>query len=562
MSILLEKAIRYAENVTQGKEITTKEVIIQCHLFLKELDRQHEDEFPYYFDEDEVIKIEGILSLLNFATGLNVIGKTIVEGIEDFQAFFLVNVFGWRFKDDVEKFRYRDVTLFIPRKNAKTFICALILIILMLIEADYSEFYSICLDRELAGEVKKAMTQIIQASPAIEKHFKISTTLSGRITCKLTNSFYQARTAEANRNNAIRPSAFIADEVGAFKDYKNINAMQSGQLNVKNPLRFKLTTAYAEDKSIMLEEISYIKKVLNGSIADDRMFALLYYAEEEHLWDDIGLQQANPLRIEANYQEIRDNRKKALEKPLEREEYLCKHMNHFLPSNSGEEFINVEDLRKCKVDKIDWTGREVWLGLDLAMTTDNCSYAMVSEEDGKILAEAFAFIPEERMIEKNRVEKIDYRDYIKQGKCFACGDAIIDYGFIEDMILAIEEKHGVTIRSLGFDRYNCMSTAQRLEREGNIETIEVAQRSYVLHAPTKLLKEKILKKEFVYETNDLLEINFQNSKVTEDTNKNMYVNKKKSNGKIDMVVAIINAIYIMQQDILFGADEDFGAMVL
>ena len=562
MSVLLEKAIRYAENVTQGKEITTKEVIIQCHLFLKELDRQKNDEFPYEFNEEVLATVEGIFGLLKFATGLNVIGKTVLDGLEDFQAFFLVNVFCWRFKNDSNKYRYRDVTLFIPRKNAKTFIATLVIIVLMLTEDDYSEFYSICLDRELAGEVKKAMTQVIQASPAIEKHFKISTTLNGKIICKLTNSFYQARTAEANRNNAIRPSAFIADEVGAFKDYKNINAMQSGQLNVKNPLRFKLTTAYAEDKSIMLEEISYIKKVLNGSITDDRMFALLYYAEEEHLWDDIGLQQANPLRIEANYQEIRDNRKKALEKPLEREEYLCKHMNHFLPSNSGEEFINVEDLRKCKVDKIDWTGREVWLGLDLAMTTDNCSYAMVSEEDGKILAEAFAFIPEERMIEKNRVEKIDYRDYIKQGKCFACGDAIIDYGFIEDMILAIEEKHGVTIRSLGFDRYNCMSTAQRLEREGNIETIEVAQRSYVLHAPTKLLKEKILKKEFVYETNDLLEINFQNSKVTEDTNKNMYVNKKKSNGKIDMVVAIINAIYIMQQDILFGADEDFGAMVL
>jgi len=562
VSVLLEKAIRYAENVTQGKEITTKEVIIQCHLFLKELDRQKNDEFPYEFNEEVLATVEGIFGLLKFATGLNVIGKTVLDGLEDFQAFFLVNVFCWRFKNDSNKYRYRDVTLFIPRKNAKTFIATLVIIVLMLTEDDYSEFYSICLDRELAGEVKKAMTQVIQASPAIEKHFKISTTLNGKIICKLTNSFYQARTAEANRNNAIRPSAFIADEVGAFKDYKNINAMQSGQLNVKNPLRFKLTTAYAEDKSIMLEEISYIKKVLNGSITDDRMFALLYYAEEEHLWDDIGLQQANPLRIEANYQEIRDNRKKALEKPLEREEYLCKHMNHFLPSNSGEEFINVEDLRKCKVDKIDWTGREVWLGLDLAMTTDNCSYAMVSEEDGKILAEAFAFIPEERMIEKNRVEKIDYRDYIKQGKCFACGDAIIDYGFIEDMILQIEEKHGVTIRSLGFDRYNCMSTAQRLEREGNIETIEVAQRSYVLHAPTKLLKEKILKKEFVYETNDLLEINFQNSKVTEDTNKNMYVNKKKSNGKIDMVVAIINAIYIMQQDILFGADEDFGAMVL
>jgi phage terminase large subunit-like protein len=108
------------------------------------------------------------------------------------------------------------------------------------------------LDRELAGEVKKAMMQIIQASPHIEKYFKLSNTLSGKIVCKLTNSFYQDRTAEASRNNAIRPSAFIADEIGAFKDYHNINAMKSGQLSVKNPLRFKLTTAYAEKDSIMV----------------------------------------------------------------------------------------------------------------------------------------------------------------------------------------------------------------------------------------------------------------------------------------------------------------------
>lgn len=424
MSLLIEKAMNYAERVIAGKEITTKEVIIQCNLFMRELERQHDDDFPYYFDEEAVEVVEGILQLLKFATGLGVIGLSILEGLEDFQAFFIVNIFAWRFKNDAEKYRYRDVTLFIPRKNAKTFICALILIILMLTEADYSEFYSICLDRELAGEVKKAMTQIIQASPAVAKHFKMSTTLSGRVTCKLTNSYYQARTAEANRNNAIRPSAFIADEIGAFKDYKNINAMKSGQLNVKNPLRFKLTTAYAEDRSIMLEEIAYIKKVFSGSIEDDRMFALLYYAEEEHLWDDVGLQQANPLRIEANYEEIRDNRKSALEKPSEREEYLCKNMNHFLPSNSGEEYVNIEYVRKCKIDEFDWRGRQVWIGLDLAMTTDNCSYSMVTEEDGNIIADSFAFVPEERIPEKNRVEKIDYREFIRAGKCFACGDMV------------------------------------------------------------------------------------------------------------------------------------------
>lgn len=559
--MIFEKAKRYAEKVAAGKEITTKEVIIQCKWFLKELEAQEKDEFPYYFDMDEVERIEGILELLNFATGLGVAGKTILEGLEGFQAFFLVNIFGWRFKEDPKKFRYRDVTLFIPRKNAKTFICALILIILMLTEDDYSEFYSICLDRELAGEVKKAMAQIIQASPHINKYFVIPKTLNGRIICKLTNSFYQARTAEANKNNSIRPSAFIADEVGAFKDYKNINAMKSGQLNVKNPLRFKLTTAYAEDRSIMLEELAYIKKVFAGLVEDDRMFALLYYAEPEHLWDDIGLYQANPLRIEENFNEIRDARKTALEKPAEREEYLCKHMNHFLPSNSGEAYINVEDLRKCKIDNFDWSGRQVWLGLDLAMTNDNCSYSIATEEDQKIYADSFAFVPTERIPEKNRLEKINYYDFIQAGKCFACGDMTVDYGFIEEMILMVEEKHNVIVVGVAYDRYNCLSTAQRLEREG-YKTVEVKQHSSVLHPPTKLLREKILNKEFHYTENKLLEINFQNAKVTEDTNKSIYVNKKKSNGKVDMVVSLINAIYLLQQDVIFNSDSDWGAQVI
>src|SRR5690606_13055766 len=111
MSILMDKAIRYAEKVVAGKEITTKKVIIQCKWFLLDLERQEKEDFKYYFDEEAIETIEGILHLLNFATGLGVVGKPIIHGLELFQAFFIVNIFGWRFKDDPEKFRYRDVTL-------------------------------------------------------------------------------------------------------------------------------------------------------------------------------------------------------------------------------------------------------------------------------------------------------------------------------------------------------------------------------------------------------------------------------------------------------------------
>lgn len=561
MSILLGNARRYAENVISGVEITTPEVKTQCEWFLNDLDnRQHEDEFKFYFDEDKIDQIEAILSVITFATGFST-GKTLISGLADFQCFFIANVFGWRFKEDEQRFRYRDNTLWITRKNGKTFICALIILLLMLTEPNFSEFYSISKDRELAGETKKALTQLITESPVLSKHFTTPTTLIGKMKCHITDSYFQPRTADANSNNSIRPSAIICDEMGAFTSYDNYNAMKSGQLSVRNPLRFKLTTAYAVDGSIFLEELAYIRKVYAGLIDDERCFALLYYADAENLWTDHGLYMSNPLRIEQNYEEIRDNRQSAIEKPLERVEFLTKHVNHFMAENAGESYVKVEDVRKGKIDSFDWSGRQVWLGLDMAITTDNCSWSMVTEEDGHIYADSYAFLPTDRLPEKNRMEKINYHNFIREGKAFTCGEMTVDYGFIEDSILSIEERFGVSVVGIAYDRYNCLSSAQRFEREG-LTTIETKQHSSVLHPATKLLQEKIVNGEFHYTTNSLLEINFQNARVVEDNNKNMYVNKKKSNGKVDMVVSLINAVWILQQDVIFNPDSDWGAMVV
>ena len=554
--MLYENAMRYAENVIAEKELTTPEVRKQCEWFLRDQQRQKNSDYPYYFDMEAAKKIESLLKLMNFATGIGVIGLSIYEGLEDFQSFFFANIFCWRYKSEKAKYRYREAVLFIPRKNAKTFVCAVIIIILMLTEDDYSEFYSICLDRDLAGEVKKAIRQIIHASPALQKYFKIPKTLTGRVECSITHSFYQPRTSQANSNNSIRPSAFIADELGAFKANSNIAAMKSGQLSVRNPLMFKLTTAYAEDQSIMLEELDYLKKIYKELESDERLFALLYYAPEEHLWDDTGLFMANPLRIEENYYEIRESRKKALAKPGERVEFLTKHMNFFLPSSAGEEFIALEKLRNCVNlwGSFDWNGKDVYLGLDLALSNDNVSVAMVTEEDGVIHAKAWAFIPKDRIEEKNRLERTDYNRFIREGDCFACGEEVISYTYVERFICEIEERYGVRVVRVGYDRWNCISTAGKLEEAG-YETVEVKQHSSVLHAPTKLLQENILERKFSYDGSKLYEINFQNARCTEDNNLNKYVNKKKSRGKVDMLVSTIIAVFLLQQDMLF--EDDF-----
>jgi phage terminase large subunit-like protein len=438
--------------------------------------------------------------------------------------------------------------------------------LLFLTEPNFSKFYSVAPDGALSKEVREAISETIKSSPLIyeykgNKRFKV---LRDYIMFKPTQTQYIPLSYSTSRMDGRLPNAFIADEVGALPNSYAINAMRSGQLNILNKLGFIISTKYPTIDNPFEEEVNYAKKVLDGIEKDETVFALLYEPDETKGWEtnDLILQQSNPVALEIPeiWQDLLKKRARAIAVESDRENFVTKHCNIIYQGVGTETFIDVKDVQECKVANIDWNGRVVYLGLDLSMTNDNTSVSMVSvDDDNKILAESFAFIPEGRIEEKSVAEKVNYRELIKSGKVFACGDRVIDYGFVESFILGLEEKYGVQIQAIAYDRYNCLSTASKLEKN-NLNMVEVRQHSSILHSPTKLLKEKILNKDFMYEKNNLLEINFQNAKCTYDTNKNTYVNKKKSTGKVDMVVSLINAIYLLEQDALLN-QADFAVQV-
>lgn len=125
--------------------------------------------------------------------------------------------------------------------------------------------------------------------------------------------------------------------------------------------------------------------------------------------------------------------------------------------------------------------------------------------------------------------------------------------------MSIEEEYGVKIVSIGYDLRDMNSTREDLKE--HFDMIEVRQHSSILHSPIKWLKESILNKKFVYNENKLLEINFTNCVQTEDTNLNKYLHKKKSKGKIDMVMAMINALYLLQQQVILGEDNSWSIQI-
>lgn len=551
------KAYEYAKWAVKSKEVP-RYVKKQCRIFIKIADGKDE---KYFLDTDKVKQIENVLKLLIMPKGLKA-GTSLYECSCGYQWLFYTAVLAIVHRDNPKKRKHETAILEICRKNFKTYTIGTMFILLFLLEPKYSKFYSVAPDGSLSREVKTAIEETLRSSPLIYLHkdaprFRL---LRDYIQFNLTESRYYPLNYSANRFDGKLPNVFLADEVGALPNSYAIEAMRSGQLNILNKLGCIISTKYPTANNPFEDEVAYAKRVLDGLEEDETIFALLYEPDDPKNWttDDLILKQSNPVALEVPeiWEDLLKKRARAIAIESSRENFLTKHCNIIYQGAGTESFIDINDVLQCKVNKIDWKDRDVYIGVDLAMTNDNCAVAMVAEEDGHILVDAIAFIPEGRIEEKSQFERVDYRRFIEAMKCIACGNKTVDYGVIEDFVFQIEEKYGVYIKALGYDRFNALSSAQKWEKgiedkHHGINCIQIRQHSDTLHPPTKLLYEKIVNREFEYEANTLLEINFENARCTFDTNMNRYIHKKKSNGKVDEVMAILNALYLLQQDIIF-----------
>ena len=508
-----------------------------------------------YVDETAVEKITKLLALMNHPD----LQCTMDKGLERYAWLFITAVLctKLRTEDDSNIRYYKTAVLEICRKNFKTFNSAVIFILLMLTEPQFSRFFSVAPDLKLSKELQLAIKKIIKVSPLLVKSFKL---LRSEIRCLITDSDYTPLAYSEDKMDGKLANAFLADEAGAMDSYP-IEAMRSSQITLFNKLGIVISTQYPNDNNSMIDEVDISKRTLDGLMDDKRRFSLLYEPDDALLkgeqWqtEDTVIYQSNPVAVDHAYifTELKSMREMAILYENKRENYLCKHNNIKYKSLGVEGYIDINKVRACKAeeDLERWKGKQVYLGLDLSISDDNVAVAMAAMDGDILLAKVWGFIPSGRRLAKSKKEAVNYDRLIESGVCFACGDEVIDYTFVEAFILQLEEQYGVEIVQIGYDRWNAISTVQKLEN-AEYECVEIKQHSSVLHAPTKLLKEKILNKQFWYEPNLMLEINFENARCTEDTNLNKYVNKKKSNGKVDMVVALINATYLVQQEQLYG----------
>lgn len=368
------KAYKYAKwCIEPGNNFVGKYIKKQAKAWIDIADGKHKDAFV---SEKAYKKICKILKLMIHP---DLGGKiTIYKGMEDYAWFFVTAVLCTKHRKDKSRY-YETGLLEISRKNYKTFVSAIIFIIGMIIEPRFSRFFSVAPDYKLSNELKLAVRKIIKCSPDLEKRFKIKRDL---VTCTLTDIDYTPLAYSNDGMDGKLANIFLADEAGALDDYP-VEAMRSSQVTLLNKLGIIISTQYPNDKNVMIDEIDYAKRVLEGLSDDDRYFALLYEPDEEirKEWEknDLVIYQSNPVAygFKRLFDALKKKRTMAILYENKRENYLCKHNNIMYKGLGSEGYVDVSLVKQCKIveDLNFWKGKSVYIGLDLSMSDDNTSLA-------------------------------------------------------------------------------------------------------------------------------------------------------------------------------------------
>lgn len=564
-SICEHPSYTYARSVVDGEVNAPKYVIKQARQFVRIADGR---DATYCINIATVRTIDELLKIFIMPKGVRR-GETIYTSTIGYQWLFYIAVLCTVYREDTSCRRYQTAVLEIARKNFKTFTIAVIFLLLFFTEPKFSKFFSVAPDGVLSKEVQSAISEIISATPALRGDAERGYTAKFKptrdyILCISTQNKFTPLACSINRMDGREPSVFLADEVGALRTSYPIEAMRSGQILLKNKLGCIISTKYPTIDNPFEEEVKLSKAVLDRPDGDESRFSLLYEPDNTKDWmtDDGILEQANPAAIElpAIMEDLKRRRQEAIDSPPKRENFVTKHCNIIYQGEGTESYIDINAVRACAIDNVDFSGMTVYVGVDLSMSGDNTAVAIAgykSERD-RVVMLTMGFYPAGRQDEKTASERFDYYESEKRGECIACGNMTVDYPTIEAWVDEIQDKFSCTVGGIAFDRYNCTSSAQKWEKLG-YQTVEVRQHSSVLHAPTKRLCELFLDGRCEYRQSLLFEVNMQNAKCTYDTNMNRYVNKKRSAGKVDQVVALINAMYLVEENEFLDAAEDWGA---
>lgn len=512
-----QRAVGYAQRVIDGREVAGRYERLFCERFLRDLDRQGTEGFPYVIDEVKGSRECRFIELMphikgDWARPVYEDGKlryaTIV--LEDWQVAIEFQIFGW-VHQATGKRRFRRSYEEIARKNAKsTRLAARELYMLTADGEPGAQCYSAATTGKQARELFDVAREMTSRETEFQARFGVEPRVND-ITVRGTASTFQPLNAQAGTLDGLNVHGGAVDEVHAHKTRKLWDVLDSATGARSQPLLSAITTAGWDRSGICYELRDYTIKVLEGVQTDESWFGVIYTIDEGDVWHDPKVwRKANPnLGISVNPDDLADACNKARATPSAQSNFLTKHLNVWVSSSSA--WMQVERWNACGDAKLaakDFAGCKCWIGLDLAEKNDFAAAVLVFERNGEFFAIPRLYLNEQAIATSGNAH---LQGWARSGYIITNPGNVTDFDRIAADLRHDCELHDV--QEIPYDPALSRYFATKLVEEG-LPMVEIRQAPLFFTQPVIQVENLVLEAKLHHDANPVMAWMISNVEVT------------------------------------------------
>ncbi|PFK19545.1 terminase large subunit [Bacillus cereus] len=532
----------YCDDVLSGEVVACEKHKQSCKRFLRDIEREGSEDFPYVFNEEKALRFLKWMSLFKHTKG-KLAGKRIEP--HSIQIFVFSNIYGWVHRNTRLR-RFKKAYWQVGRKNAKSQSLACVgSYEAMAFGENMSEVYIGATKAEQSKIVWNEIKAQMNGCEDLKGKFNIA---YGKIQHSKTNSFISALSKDAGKSgDGLNVQCGIIDEYHAHTTSEIYDVLVSGSGARSNPLMMIITTAgFNLSNPCYRVEYQYVSKILdpNIDIENEEYFVMVNELDkDDEITNPEVWEKANP--ILCSYEEgrsfLKGELQSALDVPEKMRNYLTKNMNRWVDMKENG-YMDMQKWKDCKetVELSDLKGMECTVGVDLSAKIDLTSVDFEFKKDDKYIVISHSFMPEDTLHEKRKTDKVPYDLWIQQGWITTTPGAVVDYEFIKKHIKNMEKENKFKIKEICADPWNATQFMQDMEADG-YTMVEIRQGMATLSGPTKDFREQVYQKKVIHNNNPVLNWAVSNAITKQDANENIMLDKSKTTERIDPIAAVINS---------------------
>lgn len=405
--------------------------------------------------------------------------------------------------------RFREMLLYIARKNGKTPLVAAIANCVMFLDGEMgAQGYLLAGEKEQAGLLFRQVKGQIENDEALLARATVYGGDAGtqrRIVYRETNGFLVVQSADAETKHGGTSHFVAIDELHVQPDRDLVDALRTSfaSENRVQPLFVMLTTADFDRPSICNEVYDYACKVRDGVIEDPAFLPVIFEADRNDDWKDPRVwAKANPnLNISVNLEYLQRECRRAQEQPAYENTFKRLHCN--MRTEQDVRIIPLDAWDKCtqKIDLQTFRGQRCYGGLDLSSREDLSSFTLLFPGNKPALI-TFSWCPEDRV--RSRAKKRVPYDVWARDERFLIATAgnRIDHRAIREKIVELGQMF--TIEEIGYDPREATEIVQNLQDADGFTMVEVSQNFGSMSAPTKDLISRVKSEQIIVQENPVL----------------------------------------------------------